>query len=146
MRTKLAVLIGTEEGFFTAGTLPRRNHNPGDLRHSPHSTHQPAAPDAIGVIDTDEHGWADLERQLALYASRLITLDPRTLTPCPSRWMTLQDAIYTWAPPGDNNNSAKYLEDVLAGFAADLVYGEPVVATTPLIDVLTIAAQPAVTT
>lgn len=99
--TKLAQLIAKEEGFFTAGTLPQRNHNPGDLRHSPHSQHDLGKPNAIGKIDIDEHGWADLERQLQIDAAR---------------GMTLQEAIYLWAPPTENN-TAKYLSDVIAGFS-----------------------------
>lgn len=97
--TKLALLISREEGFFKSGSLPQRNHNPGDLRHSPHSQH-PGDPNAIGVIDTEAHGWEDLERQLQLYASRK---------------MTLRQAIYSWAPPSENN-SEKYLQDVIVGF------------------------------
>jgi hypothetical protein len=50
--TRLAKLIATEEGFFTSGSLPQRNRNPGDLRHSPHPQH-PGDANAIGVIDSD---------------------------------------------------------------------------------------------
>ena len=116
-RTKLAVLISREEGFFTSGTLPNRNHNPGDLRHSPHSEH-PGDPNAIGVIDSDADGWSDLERQLQLDAAR---------------GMTLQQAIYSWAPPTENN-TVQYLADVLNGF------GGIVDSSTPLSQVLEIPA------
>lgn len=91
--TKLAQLFAKREGFGIPGTKPTRFNNPGDLRHSPHSTH-PGAPNDIGVIDTLEHGWADLERQLQLYAKRN---------------MTVRDAVYEYAPPEDNNNTADYL-------------------------------------
>src|SRR6185437_4031555 len=37
--TLLARLISREEGFGIPGALPTRDHNPGDLRHSPHSAH-----------------------------------------------------------------------------------------------------------
>jgi hypothetical protein len=116
--TKLAFLIAKEEGFFVSGSLPQRNNNPGDLRHSNHSEHSPDAPNAIGDIDTVADGWADLERQLQIDASR---------------GMTLQGAIYSWAPPSEND-TAKYLADVLAGFAGE------VSADTPLTDVLEIQA------
>lgn len=98
--TKLAQLIATEEGFFKSGSLPARNFNPGDLRHSPHSSHDPAAPNAIGKIDCEADGWADLERQLHLDAAR---------------GMTLREAIYSWAPPCEND-SAGYVAFVVNGF------------------------------
>jgi hypothetical protein len=72
--SKLAQLIATEEGFYVEGSIPNRNRNPGDLRHSPHSFHDPAHPNAIGQIDTVADGWADLERQLREFADRGLTL------------------------------------------------------------------------
>jgi hypothetical protein len=116
--TKLAQLIAKEEGFFKAGALPARNHNPGDLRHSPHSSHAGEGVDAIGEIDSDADGWADLERQLQLDAGR---------------GLTLAGAIYSWAPPSEND-SARYLSDVIAGF------GGRVDPDTPLSRVLEIQA------
>jgi hypothetical protein len=97
--SKLAMLIATEEGFFIPGSLPQRFNNPGDLRHSPHSFHLPDAPNAIGQIDTPADGWADLQNQLQLFAER---------------GMTLEEAIYTYAPPTENN-SARYLQYVCNG-------------------------------
>lgn len=97
--TKLAQLIAKEEGFYVAGSLPNRDHNPGDLRHSPHSFHTPDAPDAIGKIDTVVDGWADLERQLKIYAER---------------GLTLRECIDIYAPPTENN-SAQYLNYVCTG-------------------------------
>ena len=97
--SKLGVLIATEEGFFIPGTLPNRDHNPGDLRHSPHSFHTAADPNAIGQIDTNKHGWADLNRQLDLFAQRKLDLE---------------QMIYEFAPPSENN-SAAYLQYVCTG-------------------------------
>jgi hypothetical protein len=97
--SKLAHLIAQEEGYGIPGSLPTRDNNPGDLRHSPHSFHTPSDPNAIGKIDTVEHGWEDLERQLELFAQR---------------GMTLRQAIYTFAPP-EENNSERYLEFVCNG-------------------------------
>jgi len=94
----LAELIAKEEGFDVPGTVPNRDNNPGDLRHSPHSFHS-GDPDAIGQIDTVADGWADLERQLNLYASR---------------GLDLAQAIYEFAPPSENN-SAEYLAYVCSG-------------------------------
>jgi hypothetical protein len=97
--SKLARLIATEEGYGIPGAVPTRERNPGDLRHSPHSFHPADDPNAIGQIDSDSDGWADLERQLQLFASR---------------GLTLQQAIYEFAPP-EENNSAQYLKYVCDG-------------------------------
>lgn len=97
--TKLARLIAQEEGYGIPRALPTRNNNPGDLRHSPHSTHTADAPDAVGKIDSPDDGWSDLERQLQRYAAR---------------GMTLRDAIYEFAPP-EENDSARYLKFVCDG-------------------------------
>ena len=96
--TLLARLIAREEGFDTDGTIPRLRNNPGDLRHSPHSEH-PNDPNGIGYIDSPADGWADLERQLQLYAER---------------GLTLAQAIYEFAPPSEND-SEEYLQFVCAG-------------------------------
>ncbi len=96
--SKLARLIAQEEGFNVPGSLPNRDNNPGDLRHSPHSFHS-GDPNAIGQIDTPEDGWADLERQLQLFAKR---------------GLTLQEAIYEFAPPTEND-SQQYLDFICNG-------------------------------
>jgi len=97
--SKLAQLIASEEGFFKSGSLPQRRNNPGDLRHSPHSSHEGEAPNDIGVIPTAAQGWEDLESQLQLDANR--------------GW-TLQQLVYTYAPPSENN-SAQYLQYLCDG-------------------------------
>jgi hypothetical protein len=101
--SKLANLISKEEGFGIIGSLPTRNNNPGDLRHSPHSQHNANDPNGIGIIDNATDGWADLERQLKIYAER---------------GMTLAQAIAEYAPPNENN-SAQYLAFVCAGLGCD---------------------------
>jgi len=97
--TKLAQLIAKMEGFGIAGAIPTLRHNPGDLRHSPHSSHEGEGSNDIGIIDTDQDGWADLERQLEIYAAHS---------------MTLRAAIYAFAPPSENN-SERYLNFVCQG-------------------------------
>lgn len=87
------------EGFGRPGVTPTRDNNPGDLRHSPHSSHTGEGPNDIGEINTVADGWADLERQLKLYADR---------------GMTIQQAVYEFAPPNENN-TANYLEFVCKG-------------------------------
>lgn len=98
--SKLARLIAKEEGFGIPGTIPTTHNNPGDLRHSPHSAHQPGDPDAIGAIDTVDHGWADLERQLGLYAAR---------------GLTLRQMIVDYYAPNNENNSEAYLAFICKG-------------------------------
>jgi hypothetical protein len=96
---KLAALIADEEGFGVPGAIPTQRHNPGDLRHSNHSSHDGEGSNDIGIIDSDQDGWADLERQLELYAARS---------------MTLRAAIYQFAPPSENDSEA-YLNFVCQG-------------------------------
>jgi hypothetical protein len=94
--SKLARVMAQEEGFYVTGSVPNRNHNPLDLRHSPNSSHAGEGANDIGIIDNDADGWADAERQLQLYASR---------------GMTLQQMIETLAPPTENNTQ-QYLNFV----------------------------------
>ncbi len=100
--TKLALLISKNEGDGIPGAVPTLRNNPGDLRHSPHSTHPggPEHEDDIGTIDTIEHGWEDLERQLQLFADR---------------GMTLRELAFTYAPPGDGNPTEAYLQTLCEG-------------------------------
>lgn len=94
----LARLIAKQEGFGIPGAIPTERDNPGDLRHAPHAAHNGIDPNAIGQEPTVDAGWADLERQLQLYADRN---------------MTLRAAIYAFAPPTEND-SETYLANVCA--------------------------------
>jgi hypothetical protein len=94
--TRLAQLIAREEGFGISGTKPTRDHNPGDLEHAPHVQ---AWDGKIGIEPDDDQGWADLERQLELYAAR---------------GMTLRNVIAIYAPPNEND-SARYLAFIVDG-------------------------------
>jgi hypothetical protein len=109
---RIAELIAREEGYGIPGALPTRDNNPGDLRHSPHSFHTADAPEAIGQIDSPADGWADLVRELDLYASR---------------GLTVAQAIYEWAPPNENN-TAGYLAYVVNGLgvSADTLLSEAI--------------------
>lgn len=86
---KLLAVIEKMEGFDKEGTIPRRRNNPGDLRHSPHSSHEGIGPNDIGIIDTLEHGEEDAIRQFLLDAHR---------------GQTMLQFIYTYAPPNENNS------------------------------------------
>lgn len=98
-RSKLAMLIAQQEGFFIPGSIPAKRLNPGDLRHAPSASHEGIGPDAIGIMPTAEAGWAALERQLHLFAQR---------------GFTLEQCIETWAPPVENDTDA-YLRFVCHG-------------------------------
>lgn len=84
-RTRIAQLIARQEGFGVPGALPTRTHNPGDLTHAPGIT---AWDHKIGIEPNDEEGWADLERQLTLYAQR---------------GLTIRQMVSVYAPPNEND-------------------------------------------
>jgi len=96
---KLALVMSKEEGFGLAGKIPTIRNNPGDLRHSPHSSHEGIDPNAIGKIDTLQHGWDDFDRQIKLDAGR---------------GLTLRGFIMKFAPPSENNSEG-YLNYVCKG-------------------------------
>lgn len=98
--SKLARLIAREEGFGIPGAIPTTHSNPGDLRHAPNASHEGEGSNDIGIEPDADDGWADLERQLQLYADR---------------GMTLRAAIYCFAPPGDGNDTERYLNFVCNG-------------------------------
>lgn len=98
--TRLAQLIAKQEGFGQPSAIPTKDNNPGDLRHSPHSSHAGEDPNAIGEIDTVADGWADLDRQLRLYADR---------------GLTLAEMIEEYAPAGDGNDPSAYIRAVCEG-------------------------------
>ena len=99
-QTRLAQLIAKEEGYGIRGAIPTVDNNPGDLRHSPHSSHEGEGPDDIGIIPNMNDGWADLERQLQLYAQR---------------GMTLAEMVSEYAPVKDGNDPNSYLAFVCNG-------------------------------
>lgn len=113
--TKLATLIAKMEGFGRPGAIPTTHNNPGDLRHSPHSSH-PGDPNAIGVIDTPEHGWEDLDFEIRL----ILKSHPRlTLVDFVQGQRTTQGAVVPggypgWAPAGDGGNQPQAYAEYLA--------------------------------
>jgi hypothetical protein len=99
--SKLAQLIAQEEGFFKSGALPQRQNNPGDLEHAPGESHEGTG--VIGSFTTPAQGWTALEDQLQLDAKR--------------GW-TMEQLVYTYAPPSENN-SAQYLAYLCSGLKCD---------------------------
>lgn len=115
--TRLAQLIARREGFGIPGDKPTRDHNPGDLEHAPHIESWDGP---IGIEPSDDAGWADLERQLQLYASR---------------GMTLRQMVFVYAPPKENASDS-YLNFLVEA----LGYGPD----TPLTTLLQIPAASSV--
>lgn len=96
---KLASAIAVAEGYFVANSLPSKNNNPGDLRLAP------ATPPSLQMTNkgfvkflTLPSGIAALYHQLALDIAR--------------GW-SMRKLVYTYAPPGDYNNSELYLTETL---------------------------------
>ena len=114
--TRCAYLISKMEGFGEPSAIPTVQNNPGDLRHGPNANHPKDDPNGIGWYQTAELGWQDLERQLEIYAAR---------------GLTLEQAIFKFAPPSEND-SFTYLQFVSEGL------GLP--GDTPMREVLTVEA------
>lgn len=106
--TLLARLISKEEGFGIPGAIPTQRHNPGDLRHAPNASHDGIGANDIGIEPDDATGWADLERQLELYASR---------------GMTIRQMVAAYAPDSEND-AARYLAFLCVGLFADTPVSE----------------------
>jgi len=106
--SKLAQIISKMEGFGIPGAIPTIRHNPGDLRHAPHASHEGEGSNDIGIEDSDADGWADLERQLQLYAAR---------------GMSLRQMVAEYAPSNEND-TARYLAFLCVGLFADTPVAE----------------------
>jgi hypothetical protein len=113
-RTRFAQLIAEIEGFNRPGTIPNRRHNPGDLRHSVHGSHEGIGPDDVAIEPDDQTGVDDLEHQLQLYARR---------------GMTIGQAVNVYAPPTENNTS-RYLDFICRGLG--LPPGAPMTLALPV--------------
>jgi hypothetical protein len=105
----LMLAIRDHEGWFPVGSPshPRgtpsyRNHNPGNLRASPFAS---GKADGFAVFRSDFVGFMALHWDL-LQKSRGNTVTG--LGPL----STLRQLIFVYAPPSDNNDSEKYLQEV----------------------------------
>jgi len=94
------------------GSIAYRNHNPGNLRSSPF---QISTNEGFAVFNGDMVGLMALQWDL-LQKSK-----GNTVTSLNGD-STLRDLIFTYAPPGDNNDSEAYLQAVLTktGFSNDI--------------------------
>jgi len=112
----IAQALATFEGYFKSGTVADRNNNPGNLRAG------------VGQIGTDANGYAIFaspdDGWNALYNQ--INLDI-------SRDLSLQQFIYKYAPPSDNNPTSNYLNFVASrtGLPTDVPLSDLAGASPP---------------
>lgn len=103
--------IGRQEGWYLHGSqlcVCQRNCNPGNIIASEFATEH-GATDVAGrfaVFPDNKTGWAALTALLK--------------TPSYANG-TVQEAVYKWAPPSDNNETDQYLTNVLrwTGLSSD---------------------------
>jgi hypothetical protein len=119
----LMLAIAKHEGWHETGSkshengsVAYRNHNPGNLRASPFAR---GKKDGFAVFRNDFVGFMALHWDLMQKArgNTVTKLGPKS---------TLRDLIFVYAPPSDNNNSQKYLEEVMraTGFKATITLQE----------------------
>lgn len=103
---KFSEAIARMEGYYRPGkpSVAKRLHNPGNLVYArqrgavPHIIRGADGKDRIyAQFPAPEDGWAALERQLALYAKR---------------GLTVRESIFKWAPASDGNDPGSYLSFV----------------------------------
>ena len=116
----LALAIAHAEGFGTAGAVPTRAHNPGDLK-IPGWTGPVTGTEGISVFENDATGWAALEHELALIKagkSHVYTLG-----------MTIAEMAHHWTDTQTDNWATNVCDALTAA-------GRPATLTTLLRDVL----------
>jgi len=61
--------IATFEGFYSAGSRPARNHNPGDLKFAGQNGAIGQDAGGFAIFPDDPTGWTALDNQLQLYVN-----------------------------------------------------------------------------
>jgi hypothetical protein len=87
--------IARAEGFYVAGSIPQRAHNPGNLKLGGETL----GATGITVFASDAEGWAALYRQLALIvagSSRVYTLDD-TIRAMGEKWTATENEQLAWS-------------------------------------------------
>lgn len=118
---RLCSSIASAEGFFVNNSLPSRMFNPGDLRAAPWLQNAKTL-NGFVKFDNVQQGIAGLYHQVALDVAR---------------GYSLRKLIYTYAPPGDHNDSENYLKETARRLGLDLTDLD-----MPLQNFLTIAIIP----
>lgn len=119
---RLALAIAEAEGWIAAtksaipgGSRSYRNHNPGNLRSSPH---------ADGILDGYAVFKNDLDGFFALCWDLKQKAAGNTVTGLNSK-STIRELIYKWCPQSDGNNTEEYLQKIckMTGFADTMSLG-----------------------
>ena len=104
----IAQSIAQMEGFNTPGTLAARNNNPGNLRAGPGQT---GTSGGFAVFPDLSTGWAALDNQISLNASKGLTLN---------EFFAGKPGVYAgYAPSADSNNPTQYAAFVASQTGAD---------------------------
>ena len=104
----LASAIAQMEGYNTPGTLAARNNNPGNLRSGPG---QVGTSGGFAVFPDAATGWAALDNQISVNASRGLTLN---------EFFAGKPGVYAgYAPSADSNDPAHYAAFVASQTGAD---------------------------
>lgn len=110
----IAAAIARMEGFFKAGSIAQRNHNPGNLR----SWGKMPIVGGYAQFATDEDGWRALRRQVQKNIERGLNL---------YEFFGGKKKVYAgYAPAADQNHPKQYAEFVArqVGIAADVPLNE----------------------
>ena len=103
----LAQSIARFEGYYTPGSLPQRNNNPGSLR----SWGSLPTRDGYVVFPTPEAGWGALHRQVSLNIGRDLTL---------YEFFAGKPGVYPgYAPSADANDPGNYARTVAGWLGID---------------------------
>lgn len=103
--------IAREEGFYTEGSRPQRNHNPGDLVFCTESIHFGATggDGRFAIFPSEAVGWDALRRWLSVPAK----FDPSGDLVGGYLGATVRQVINRFAPPYENETQA-YVRNVCA--------------------------------
>jgi hypothetical protein len=103
----LAQGIARFEGFYTAGSLAQRNHNPGNLR----SWGTNPVSGGYAVFPDDAAGWDALKRQIQININRGLNL---------YEFFAGKGGVYSgYAPSTDNNQPIHYAQTVAGWVGLD---------------------------
>jgi hypothetical protein len=99
--------IARFEGFYQAGSIAQRNHNPGNLR----SWGSYPVSSGYALFPDDAAGWAALKRQVQLNIDRGLNL---------YEFFAGKGGVYSgYAPSADNNQPVHYAQTVAGWIGID---------------------------